>query len=605
MLLQKFLALFFEKFPSTDSNLGVQMKSVGESMAIGRNFKESFQKAIRSLELDRYGFGSDGNWNELYDFINLNNEELNFILEKKLKFPNDKRIFYIKLAFEIGWDVQKVYNLTFIDLWFLHQLFELHQIEKEYIENPKEILLQMKKFGFSNLQLAYLNQKSNVKEILQSKDSLEEKKAKIKSLLKKEEDSILNELNQNKIYPSYKLIDTCAGEFQSFTPYFYSTYDEENEALPSNKDSVIVIGSGPNRIGQGIEFDYCCCHSSFALQEMNFESIMVNSNPETVSTDYDISNRLYFEPITFEDILNIYKLENSIGVIIQFGGQTPLKLVKDLEKHNIKILGTSADSIDRAEDRNRFNKLLKKLNLKSPLSDTAVSEIEAVHIAKKIGYPILARPSYVLGGRSMVILHEEEELKSYMNDLKEISDDRPLLIDSFMEDAIEVDVDAICDGEEVLIAGIMEHIEQAGIHSGDSACVFPTQNLKKEIIDEIKNQTRKLSLELQVIGLVNIQYVVKDEDIYVIEVNPRASRTVPFISKALGHSIVRYATLVIMGKKIKDLGLDEKSFIPKNVNLKEVVLPFNKFLGQDILLGPEMRSTGEVMGIGNSIDEAF
>ena len=595
----------FEKFPATDSTLGVQMKSVGEVMAIGRNFKESFQKAIRSLESGRFGFGSDGNFEELIEILNYGSEKLKEHIQSKLSIPNYKRIFYIKLAFSHNFTVDEIYNLTHIDKWFLYQLLELHQSEKVYTETPKKQLLKMKRFGFSNRQLAYLLSEEGVKDILKSSQSIEKKRDSIFCFLQKKENEIMSQLSQANIKPVYKLIDTCAGEFQSYTPYFYSTYESENECRVFSKKSVMVIGSGPNRIGQGVEFDYCCCHASLALQKMDFESIMVNSNPETVSTDYDISNRLYFEPITLENVLNIYEMEKPIGVILQFGGQTPLKLVKELQKRNIKILGTSPDSIDRAEDRNRFSQLLKKLDLKTPLSHIAVSKQQAIEISRKMNYPILVRPSYVLGGRSMMIVDKEQDLESYMNTLKEISDEQPLLIDTFIENALEIDVDAICDGEQLFVAGIMEHIEEAGIHSGDSACVFPVQSLERDMIENIEEQTKKIALELSIIGLLNIQYIIKDGNLYVIEVNPRSSRTVPFISKATGIPLVQKAVQVIMGEKLRDLDLLQNDFIPKNINIKEAVFPFNKFLGEDILLGPEMKSTGEVMGIGESLEEAF
>lgn len=430
------------------------------------------------------------------------------------------------------------------------------------------------------------------------------KKTEIQNLLKLSEEEIEVELGSKKILPVYKRIDTCAGEFEAYTPYFYSSYDEEDESDVTNAKSVMILGGGPNRIGQGIEFDYCCCQASYALQDLGIESIMINSNPETVSTDYDTSDRLYFEPLTLEDVYRIYQNEKPEGVIIQFGGQTPLKLAKDLKKKGVKILGTSPDSIDRAEDRKRFVEVLEKLKLNSPESGIATSMEEAREIAHKIGYPVLVRPSYVLGGRAMLIINEEKELDRYMEKAEEISRDRPLLIDSFLEDAIEVDVDALCDGKEVFVTGIMEHIEEAGIHSGDSACVLPPQTLSKNMMDEIRKATVNLALELQVKGLINIQYAVKNEILYIIEVNPRASRTVPFVSKALGHPIVKYATRIMMGEPLKSLPLPKEMEFSQ-VSVKEVVLPFNKFPGVDTILGPEMRSTGEVMGIASTAGEAF
>ncbi|MFB5652555.1 carbamoyl-phosphate synthase large subunit [Leptospira wolffii] len=594
----------FEKFPGADDTLGVQMKAVGEAMAIGRTFKESFQKAMRSLEIDRFGFGSDGNFAELVEFHSLSSPQRKEKIDAFLRRPNDKRIFYVKKALEEGYTIERIHELSKIDPWFLYQFEDIQKLEKEYSEKGNVILGKMKKAGFANRQLAFLSRKSEVEKILSSSHTPDKKKAEIGSLLKREELAIEESLKTSKIEPVYKRIDTCAGEFEAYTPYFYSSYDEEDETNVTQTKSVIILGGGPNRIGQGIEFDYCCCHASFALQDLGVESIMVNSNPETVSTDYDTSDRLYFEPLTLEDVIQIYRKEKPNGVIIQFGGQTPLKLAKDLESRGVPILGTSPDSIDRAEDRKRFSEVLEKLKLLSPKNGIATSMEEARKIAASITYPVLVRPSYVLGGRAMLIISEEKELDKYMEKAEEISEDRPLLIDSFLEDAIEVDVDALSDGKDVFIAGIMEHIEEAGIHSGDSACMLPPQSLSKKVLDEIRSATQALALELQVKGLINIQYAVKDEILYVIEVNPRASRTVPFVSKALGHPIVKYATRIMMGEPLKSLPLPkEMSF--STVNVKEAVLPFNKFPGVDTILGPEMRSTGEVMGIADTAGEAF
>ncbi|EMO04375.1 carbamoyl-phosphate synthetase, large subunit, oligomerization domain protein, partial [Leptospira interrogans serovar Icterohaemorrhagiae str. Verdun HP] len=498
----------FEKFPGTDDTLGVQMKAVGEAMAIGRTFKESFQKALRSLEIDRYGFGSDGYFQELLYSRSLNNDQRKEWIDSHLKRPNDKRIFYVKLAFDEGYTVDQIHDLCKIDRWFLWQMEGLLKLEKEYSEKGNSILYKMKQVGFSNRQLSFLKNKKQILDLLDGNLRVDLKKTEIQNLLKLSEEEIEVELGSKKILPVYKRIDTCAGEFEAYTPYFYSSYDEEDESDVTNAKSVMILGGGPNRIGQGIEFDYCCCQASYALQDLGIESIMINSNPETVSTDYDTSDRLYFEPLTLEDVYRIYQNEKPEGVIIQFGGQTPLKLAKDLEKKGVKILGTSPDSIDRAEDRKRFVEVLEKLKLNSPESGIATSMEEAREIAHKIGYPVLVRPSYVLGGRAMLIINEEKELDRYMEKAEEISKDRPLLIDSFLEDAIEVDVDALCDGKEVFVTGIMEHIEEAGIHSGDSACVLPPQTLSKNMMDEIRKATVNLALELQVKGLINIQYAV-------------------------------------------------------------------------------------------------
>ncbi|MBE8390305.1 carbamoyl-phosphate synthase large subunit [Leptospira borgpetersenii serovar Hardjo-bovis] len=594
----------FEKFPGTDDTLGVQMKAVGEAMAIGRTFKESFQKALRSLEIDRYGFGSDGDFQELLYTRSLNSDQRKEWIDSFLKRPNDKRIFYVKLAFDEGYTVEQIHDLCKMDRWFLWQMEDLLKLEREYSEKGDSVLAKMKRAGFSNRQLSFLKNKKRILDLLDGDLRVDLKKTEIQNILKKSEEEIETELGSEKILPVYKRIDTCAGEFEAYTPYFYSSYDEEDESDVTSTKSVMILGGGPNRIGQGIEFDYCCCQASYALQDLGVESIMVNSNPETVSTDYDTSDRLYFEPLTLEDVYRIYQNEKPEGVIIQFGGQTPLKLAKDLERKGVKILGTSPDSIDRAEDRKRFVEVLEKLKLRSPESGIATSMEEAREIAQNVKYPILVRPSYVLGGRAMLIINEEKELDRYMEKAEEISKDRPLLIDSFLEDAVEVDVDALCDGKEVFVTGIMEHIEEAGIHSGDSACILPPQTLSKNMMDEIRKATVDLALELQVKGLINIQYAVKNEILYVIEVNPRASRTVPFVSKALGHPIVKYATRVIMGESLKNLPLP-KEMAFSQVSVKEVVLPFNKFPGVDTILGPEMRSTGEVMGIASTVGEAF
>ncbi len=591
----------FEKFPGSDPTLGVQMKAVGESMAIGRTFKESFQKALRSLENDRFGFGSDGYLKELIDLHPLSAEEKKSTIQKMISTPTDKRIFQLKLAFEIGLSVEEIFSFCKIDPWFLRQMEDLQKSEYVFEKEGISYIPEMKKLGYSNRQLAYLLCKKEIQNLLSEEKIISKLKSKVQKLISEQELKIESEL---KIFPIYKRIDTCAGEFEAYTPYFYSSYDEEDETNKTDKDSVMILGGGPNRIGQGIEFDYCCCHASYSLQEMGIESIMVNSNPETVSTDYDTSDRLYFEPLCLEDVMNIYRNEKPKGVIVQYGGQTPLKLAAELEKRGVPILGTSPDSIDRAEDRKRFSEVLNKLGLKQPANGMATTKEEAKKIASNIDYPVLVRPSYVLGGRAMAIINDEIALDKYMSEAEEISEERPILIDSFLDSATEVDVDAVSDSHTVFIAGIMEHIEEAGVHSGDSACMLPPQYISEKVLTEIKSATRKLALELKVIGLINIQFAVKDEEVFILEVNPRASRTVPFVSKAIGKPIVKIATRIMLGEKLKDL-IPEDEFSVKLVFVKEAVLPFNKFPGVDTILGPEMRSTGEVMGIAETVGEAF
>lgn len=594
----------FEKFPGSDPTLGVQMKAVGEAMAIGRNFKESFQKALRSLEIDRFGFGSDGYLKELLEWESIPEKEKSDWLKAKIKRPTDKRIFYVKLGFNIGFSVEEIHEQCKIDPWFLYQFEDLYLLEKQFQKEGKSFISKMKKAGFSNRQLAFLTKEKEVLTQIRSGAAIDVTKAKVESILRTEEESIEKLLLTDKIIPVYKRIDTCAGEFEAFTPYMYSSYDEEDESDVTNKKKVMILGGGPNRIGQGIEFDYCCCHASFALQDAGVESIMVNSNPETVSTDYDTSDRLYFEPLSLEDVMNIYLKEKPDGVIVQLGGQTPLKLARALEKRGVPILGTSPDSIDRAEDRKRFAEVLDKLKLLSPDNGMASSKEKAREIASKIGYPVLVRPSYVLGGRAMLIVNEESELDKYMLEAEEVSEDRPLLIDSFLQDATEVDVDALCDGKDVFIAGIMEHIEEAGVHSGDSACVLPPQSISERMLQEIEEATHKLAIELNVKGLINVQYAIKDETLYVLEVNPRASRTVPFVAKSIGIPVVKMAVRIMLGESLTSLNLGKKFHAPM-VTVKEAVLPFNKFPGVDTILGPEMRSTGEVMGVAHSKGEAF
>ncbi len=570
----KFPRWAFEKFPGTDISLTTRMKSVGEAMAIGRTFKEALQKSIRSLEIDRYGLGADGKDNIT--------EEL---LDKKLSIPNQDRVFYIKFAFEMGRSVDDIYSYTKIDPWFLNNIKQLVEFEKAFKDcSPEDItsklLCEAKRYGYSDRQLGYLCSCSE---------------GRIRAMRKK-----------LGVIATFKTVDTCAAEFEAYTPYYYSTYESEDEILPAAKEKIVILGSGPNRIGQGIEFDYCCVHASFALHDAGYETIMVNCNPETVSTDYDTSDRLYFEPLTFEDVLNIVEAEKPHGVIVQFGGQTPLKLALELQKAGVNILGTSPDSIDLAEDRKRFGSMLMKLNIPQAENGTAMDVKKAKRIARKIGYPVLVRPSYVLGGRAMSIVYTEESLIDYVKNAAVVSNDRPILIDKFLERAVEVDVDAVYDGDELFIGGIMEHIEEAGIHSGDSACVIPPFTLSRKVKDTIREYTHIMAKELKVIGLMNVQYAVKDSTVYVLEANPRASRTIPFVSKSIKVPMAKIAALVMTGRKLKDI--DFKRVDPTSLDyysIKEAVLPFNRFPGVDTILGPEMKSTGEVMGIDRSFGIAF
>ncbi|MFN3531595.1 MAG: carbamoyl-phosphate synthase large subunit [Candidatus Brocadia sp.] len=586
----------FEKFPDTDQTLTIHMKSVGEVMAMGRTFKEAVGKAIRSLETGRYGFevlwpSDSDKWTteQRYDF-----------LRTKLMIPNPDRLWHIADAIRFGMSLDEIYKWTHIDRWFLYNIKQVLDMEAEIKEKysvgpgerplasipqgeigfkmDKEILTRAKQCGFSDKYLARL---CNV-----------------------EEKTVRAYRQREAIRPVFKHVDTCAAEFKAFTPYLYSTYEGACEAEPTNKKKVIILGSGPNRIGQGIEFDYCCVHGVFALRELGYETIMVNCNPETVSTDYDTSDRLYFEPLTLEDVLEIIDKEKPEGIIVQFGGQTPLKLAIPLEKEGVKILGTSPESIDIAEDRERFATLMNRLNLRQPDNGCARSATEAKVIACKIGYPVLLRPSYVLGGRAMRIVYDEAGLEEYITHAVHVSPEHPVLIDRFLEDAIEIDVDAICDGKEVLIGGVMEHIEEAGIHSGDSACSLPPYSIGNDIIDELKKQTRIIALSLNVVGLINIQYAIKDKMVYVLEVNPRASRTIPFVSKAIGIPLAKIATKVIMGKKLSELNIPTNAEL-KHIAVKEAVFPFIKFKGVDTILGPEMKSTGEVMGIDRDFGRAY
>ncbi len=567
----------FEKFPKTEDILTISMKSVGETMAIGRTFKESLQKAIRSLEIGRFGFG-DPPADADAEYIEQ--------LKQKLRRPNSKRLFQIGEALKLGISVDELHQLTYIDPWFLHHIKQVLLLEDEirgnasspgFLDDPQQLRFA-KSWGFSDVRLAELSGT--------------------------DEETIRQKRILHGIHPVYKLVDTCAAEFEAYTPYYYSTYEKENEARPSDRPKVVILGGGPNRIGQGIEFDYCCVHASFSLREENHESIMVNSNPETVSTDYDTSDKLYFEPLTREDVLHILEVEKPKGMIVQFGGQTPLNLAVPLEKAGAKILGTSPDAIDLAEDRKRFQQLIKKLNLLQPRNATAFTCEEALKAAEIIGYPVVVRPSYVLGGRAMEIVYDGPMLEAFMKTAVHVSPGHPILIDQFLEDAMEIDVDAISDGEITVVGGIMEHIEQAGIHSGDSACVLPPINISREIQQEIRRQTKLLAKELGVVGLMNIQFALQKERIFILEVNPRASRTIPFVSKAIGFPLAKLATKVMLGKSLKDLGFD-REVEPNYICVKEAVFPFSRFPDVDILLGPEMKSTGEVMGIGYNFGIAF
>ncbi|MBU2227130.1 MAG: carbamoyl-phosphate synthase large subunit [Proteobacteria bacterium] len=566
----KFPRWTFEKFPETEDFLTTSMKSVGETMAIGRTFREALQKAIRSLEIKRFGLMID-----LPDDVRPTE-----FLERKLTRPNSLRLFYVAAAFHHGMTIEEIYRLTRIDPWFLNQIRSLVEAEEELRNLPptNENLFEAKRLGFADRYLAGLWDLS--------------------------EEEIRRRRYAAGICPVYKLVDTCAAEFEAYTPYYYSTYETEDETRPSTKPKVMIIGGGPNRIGQGIEFDYCCVHASFALREEGCESIMVNSNPETVSTDYDTSDKLFFEPVTLEDVLHILKAEKPMGVIVQFGGQTPLNLARGLEAAGARILGTSPDAIDRAEDRKRFQEIVKSLGLRQPDNDTALDTEEAIRAAERIGYPVLVRPSYVLGGRSMEIIYDTESLRRFMIRALEVSPGHPILIDKFLEDAIEADVDAISDGKTTVVAGIMEHIEEAGIHSGDSACCLPAISFSPELLKKIEGQTKRIAAELGVVGLMNIQYAIKDGELYVLEVNPRASRTIPFVSKAIGVPLAKLATKVMLGKTLEELGFT-KTVRPEHISVKEAVFPFNRFPNVDILLGPEMKSTGEVMGIDRSFGLAF
>jgi carbamoyl-phosphate synthase large subunit len=576
----------FDKFETADRRIGTQMKSTGETMAIGRTFEEALQKAIRSLEVGRFGLGNDPK-----DKICTNKEEI----ISNLKLPTHKRIMYIRDALKIGMTPEEIHKLSGINQWFLEKVKNIYKLGEKIklmkIENfqrfgkqsfpklSKESVLGAKKNGFSDVQIAKMTNKT--------------------------ENEIKRFRIANGIIPTYKMVDTCAAEFKAYTPYLYSTYEREDESEPSdNKKKVIIVGSGPIRIGQGIEFDYACVHSVFALRDEGYEAIIINNNPETVSTDFDTSDKLYFEPLTCEDVLNIIEREKPYGVILQFGGQTPINMAMKLQKAGVNILGTQPASIDTAENRKKFGAILNKLKIPSAEWGTAFSFKEALKIANKIGYPVLVRPSYVLGGRAMQIVDNNKELENYMKEAVNVSPEHPVLIDKYLANAIELDVDALCDGKDVFVAAIMEHIEEAGVHSGDSACVIPPQNISKEIKEKVIDYTKKLALELKTVGLINIQMAVKDGVVYILEANPRASRTVPYVSKSVGIPLAKMATRIILGKTLKDFGLLEYKE-PKFASVKEVVFPFLKLKGVDPVLGPEMQSTGEVMGIDKNFDNAF
>ena len=567
----------FEKFPQAQNRLSTQMKSVGEVMAMGRNFQESIQKALRGLETDKSGF------DEIMPLATMEEKEIKDKLRQELRNPGAERLWYVADAFRAGWDLETVFDICKIDPWFLAQIKELIDMEDDVKQRgldalDETYLRNLKRKGFSDNRLA--------------------------KLLDTDAAFVRKFRHTLNIRPVFKRVDTCAAEFETSTAYMYSTYDEECEAKPTDREKIMILGGGPNRIGQGIEFDYCCVHAAMAMRDDGYETIMVNCNPETVSTDYDTSDRLYFEPLTLEDVLEIVEVEKPKGVIVQYGGQTPLKLAEDLEAAGVPIVGTSPESIDLAEDRERFQKILNDNDLLQPPNRTATNAGEAAALAKEIGYPLVVRPSYVLGGRGMEIVYDEANLMRYMQAAIDVSNESPVLLDRFLDDAIELDVDAICDGEQVVIGGIMEHIEQAGIHSGDSACSLPPYSISDEVQDRIRIQVEKMAYALGVVGLMNTQFAVKGDDIYVLEVNPRASRTVPFVSKAIGHPLAKIAARCMVGQKLKDQGFTSE-VKPEHYSVKEAVFPFIKFLGVDPILGPEMKSTGEVMGVGTSFAQAY
>ncbi len=566
----------FEKFAGADTTLTSSMKSVGEAMAIGRTFRESVQKALRSLEIGARGFGGGGKYgdNDIPDADTI---------RRRLIKPNAERIFYIRYAFKAGMSPDEVQELTKIDIWFLMQLFEIHRMEELLKEKTldsldRDLFLRAKKFGFTDQQIA--------------------------TMVGAQLEGVRQRRKELDIQTTFRLVDTCAAEFEAFTPYYYSSYGDENEVIPSDRKKIMILGGGPNRIGQGIEFDYCCVHASFALREDGYETVMVNSNPETVSTDYDTSDRLYFEPLTLDDVLEIYRQEKCDGAIVQFGGQTPLNLASDLKKHGVNIIGTSPESIDLAEDREQFIKVLNRIDLKQPRNAIAKNAEEAYELAEEIGFPVLLRPSFVLGGRGMFIVYSMEELKLVIRQAVDASPDKPLLIDQFLEDAIELDVDCVSDGETSVIGGMLEHIEFAGVHSGDAAMVMPPHTLNDSMLNRVREATHALARELKVVGLMNIQFAIKDDELYVLEVNPRASRTVPFVSKAIGVPMAKIAARVMAGAKLADLNFTEER-IPRHWCIKESVFPFVRFPGASVALSPEMRSTGEVMGLDEDLGIAF
>lgn len=565
----------FEKFPGADETLTTQMKSVGETMAIGRTFKEALQKAVRGLETGRPGWGLDPKA-PIEPVDPAGREQLS----RMLRVPNAERLIHLRTAYRSGWSTEEIHEATSIDPWFLENMRQLVEFEQELsgslLDEPT--LRRAKEYGYSDVQIALA--------VGATPEAVKAKRS------------------EYGLHPVYKLVDTCAAEFEAETPYYYSTYEDENEVRSTDAEKIMILGGGPNRIGQGIEFDYCCVHAAFAAQEMGFEAVMVNSNPETVSTDYDTSDHLFFEPLTHEDVMNVVDAVKPKGIIVQYGGQTPLNLASGLERAGAPLIGTSVESIDRAEDRQRFQVVLEKLNLLQPPNGIATSVGEAFEAARNIGYPVLVRPSYVLGGRAMEIVFDDESLDRYMTNAVDASPDKPILIDMFLQDAIEVDVDCISDGKHVVIGGIMEHIEEAGIHSGDSSCVLPAYTLSEAILEEISRATKAMARELKVIGLMNVQYAVKDGKVFVIEVNPRASRTVPFVSKAIGRPLAKYAAKIMMGATLEELGFTEE-VIPTFYCVKTPVFPFAKFPGIDMLLSPEMRSTGEVMGIDPELGYAF
>ncbi len=594
----------FEKFPDADQTLTSSMKSVGEAMAIGRTFKESIQKALRSLEIGARGFGGGGKYGG-------DDRPEDKVIKKKLGTPNAERIFYIRHAFQAGYTVEQIFDLTRIDPWFLHQLREICEMEEDLKRLGAELAAARevaRQDGAAVIETAawarvFEQPPGNLARLRRAKES-GYSDAQLAHLLGAEFDVVRGKRKNLGIQTTYRLVDTCAAEFEAFTPYYYSSYGDENEIIPSTRRKIMILGGGPNRIGQGIEFDYCCVHASFALREIGFETVMVNSNPETVSTDYDTSDRLYFEPLTLEDVLEVYQQEKCEGVIVQFGGQTPLNLATALKQHGANIIGTSPESIEIAEDRKLFAAILRELGLRQPANRTALTEEEAIRSAHEVGFPVLLRPSFVLGGRGMFIVYSETELRAVVRQAFDVMPGKPVLIDKFLEDAIELDVDCISDGETTVIGGMLEHIEFAGVHSGDAAMVLPPHTLSDAMLATVRTATHALAKALKVVGLMNVQFAIKDGDLYVLEVNPRASRTVPFVAKAIGVPLAKLAAKVMTGLKLKDLGFTRERS-PRHWCVKEAVFPFVRFPGATITLGPEMRSTGEVMGLDDDLGIAF